>query len=187
MGRNKLENIFNDCVKATKKIIYNRKLKDNKSYKIKNKTGLGKYDYKVNLTTKYEEFLPGDKQSTLENFLFNEEVYNFVKDAIFKHPPGSVKKTDNLSNIKNEYNFYEADWKIKEIIENASSDLPKNETFLPLMSMGNQMKNNTNMKFNSKEKFNQFYKTGKITVKNPLVVKNHQLGTSSKLAMNLKI
>ena len=189
LGRNKLENIFNDCVKATKKIIYNRKLKDTKSYKIKNKTGLGKYDYKVNLTTKYEDFLPGDKQSTLENFLFNEEVYNFVKDAIFKHPPGNVKKTDSLSNIKNEYNFYEADWKIKEIIENASSDLPKNETFLPLMSMGNQTKNNTNMKFHSKdkEKFNQFYKTGKITVKNPLVVKNHQIGTSSKLAMNLKI
>ena len=75
LEKNKLENIFNDCVNQTKKLIYNRKLKDNKSYKIKNKTGLGKYDCKINITTKFEEFLPGDKQSTLENFLFNEEVF----------------------------------------------------------------------------------------------------------------
>ena len=90
-----LENIFKDCVNTTKKNYFNRKLKENKSYKIKNRTGLGKYGYKINLTTKYEDFLPGDKQSTLENFLFNEEVYNLVKDVIFKHPFGNSKKNEN--------------------------------------------------------------------------------------------
>ena len=179
LERNKFENIFNDCVNATKKIIYNRKLKDHKSYKIKNKTGLGKYDYKVNLTTKYEEFLPGDKQSTLENFLFNEEVYNPVKDAIFKHPTRNNKKLD-----KEKFNLSEQDWKMQEMMQNASSDFTKNYMFLPLMSVGNQK--NNNMKSQSKEQ-SKLYKTGRINIKNPLLTKNHQLGTSTKFSMNLQI
>ena len=193
LEKNKLENIFKDCVNTTKKIIYNRKLKENKSYKIKNKTGLGKYDYKINLTTKYEDFLPGDKQSTLENFLFNEEVYDLVKDAIFKHPPGSTKKNENAKKLMSDYNFYDPDWKMKEIIENASSDLPKNDTFLPLMSVGNKTKNNTfnkdnEFKIQNKDKINnQFYKTGKISIMNPFIIKKQQLGTSSKLTMNLQV
>jgi hypothetical protein len=193
LEKNKLENIFKDCVNTTKKIIYNRKLKENKSYKIKNKTGLGKYDYKINLTTKYEDFLPGDKQSTLENFLFNEEVYDLVKDAIFKHPPGSSKKNENAKKLMSDYNFYDPDWKMKEIIENASSDLPKNDTFLPLMSVGNKTKNNTfnkdnEFKIQNKDKINnQFYKTGKISIMNPFIIKKQQLGTSSKLTMNLQV
>ena len=69
-----LENIFKDCVNITKKIIHNRKLKENKSYKIKNKTGLGKYDYKINLTTKYEDFLPGYKQSALTFYLMKNII-----------------------------------------------------------------------------------------------------------------
>ena len=193
LEKNKLENIFKDCVNTTKKIIYNRKLKENKSYKIKNKTGLGKYDYKINLTTKYEDFLPGDKQSTLENFLFNEEVYNLVKDAILKHPPGSSKKNENAKKLMSDYNFYDPDWKMKEIIENASSDLPKNDNFLPLMSVGNKIKNNTftkenEFKIQNKDKINnQFYKTGKISIMNPFIIKKQQIGTSSKLTMNLQV
>ena len=193
LEKNKLENIFNDCVNTTKKNIYNRKLKENKSYKIKNKTGLGKYDYKINLTTKYEDFLPGDKQSTLENFLFNEEVYNLVKDAIFKHPPSNNKKNENAKKLMSDYNFYDPDWKMKEIIENASSDLNKNETFLPLMSVGNKMKNtfnkeSNNLQIQSRDKMNnQFYKTGKISIMNPFIIKKQQLGTSSKLTMNLQV
>jgi hypothetical protein len=192
LEKNKLETIFNDCVNQTKKIIYNRKLKENKSYKIKNKTGLGKYDYKINFTTKYEDFLPGDKQSTLENFLFNEEVYNFVKDAIFKHPPNTNKKNENSKKVMSDYNFYDPDWKMKEIIENASSDLPKGETFLPLMSVGNKkistFQKDNDMKMQSKEKINnQFYRTGKINIMNPFMVKRQQLGTTSKLTMNLQM
>ena len=192
LEKNKLENIFNDCVNATKKIIYKRKLKDNKSYKIKNKTGLGKYDIKISFTTKYEDFLPGDKMSTLENFLFNDEVYNFVKDAIFSHPPAQNKKNESVKKLVSDYNFYDPDWKMKEIIENASSDLAKNDNFLPLMSVGNKKnipkKDNTEINFRDKDKMNnQFYRTGKISIMNPLIQKKQQIGTTSKLTMNLQV
>ena len=54
LERNKLENIFIDCVEETRKIIFNRKLKENNGgYKIKQRIGMGKYDYKMNLKTKY--------------------------------------------------------------------------------------------------------------------------------------
>ena len=192
LEKNKLENIFNDCVNATKKIIYKRKLKENKGYKIKNKTGLGKYDIKISFTTKYEEFLPGDKMSTLENFLFNDDVYNFVKDAIFNHPPTGNKKNESVKKIVSDYNFYDPDWKMKEIIENASSDLAKNDNFLPLMSVGNKKpsskKDNTDTNFREKDKTSsQFYRTGKISIMNPIAPKKQQIGTSSKLTMNLQV
>ena len=192
LEKNKLENIFADCVNETKKIIYKRKLKDNKSYKIKNKTGLGKYDVKISFTTKYEDFLPGDKMSTLENFVFNDDVYNFIKDAIFNHPPTN-KKNESVKKIMSDYNFYDPDWKMKEIIENASSDLAKNDNFLPLMSVGNknvgQKKDNTtDINFRDRGKTNnQFYRTGKISIMNPLIQKKQQIGTSSKLTMNLQV
>ena len=193
LEKNKLENIFNDCVNATKKIIYKRKLKENKGYKIKNKTGLGKYDIKISFTTKYEEFLPGDKMSTLENFLFNDDVYNFVKDAIFNHPPTGNKKNESVKKIVSDYNFYDPDWKMKEIIENASSDLTKNDNnILPLMSVGNKKmgikKDNIEMNFRDKAKTNnQFYRTGKISIMNQFIPKKPQIGTSSKLTMNLQV
>ena len=125
--------------------------------------------------------------------MFNEEVYDLVKDAIFKHPPGSSKKNENAKKLMSDYNFYDPDWKMKEIIENASSDLPKNDTFLPLMSVGNKTKNNTfnkdnEFKIQNKDKINnQFYKTGKISIMNPFIIKKQQLGTSSKLTMNLQV
>jgi hypothetical protein len=194
LEKNKLENIFSDCVNATKKIIYKRKLKENKSYKIKNKTGLGKYDVKISFTTKYEDFLPGDKMSTLENFLFNDEVYNFVKDAIFNHPPSNTnKKNESVKKLMSDYNFYDPDWKMKEIIENASSDLTKNDNnILPLMSVGNKKmgikKDNIEMNFRDKAKTNnQFYRTGKISIMNQFIPKKPQIGTSSKLTMNLQV
>ena len=87
LERSKLENIFIDCVEETRKIIFNRKLKENNGgYKIRQRVGVGKYDYKMNLKTKYESFLPSDKQSILENFVFNDEVSNIIRDAIFTRP-----------------------------------------------------------------------------------------------------
>ena len=92
-----------------------------------------------------------------------------------------------------DYNFYDPDWKMKEIIENASSDLNKNDNFLPLMSVGNKMKNtfnkeSNNIQIQNKEKMNNhFYKTGKISIMNPFILKKQQLGTSSKLTMNLQV
>ena len=49
-----------------------------------------------------------------------------------------------------DYNFYDPDWKMKVIIENTSSDLPKNDIFLPLMNLGNKMKSNA---FNKDNEF----------------------------------
>ncbi len=154
LERNKLENIFNDCV-----------------------------NIKMDFTTKYSEFLPGDKMSTLENFLFNDQVYNFVKNAIFKHPQGNNKKKENTKKLLNDYNFYDPDWKMKEIIENVSSDFSKNNNVLPVMNINN--KNQFNQKGKDKA-FSQFYKTGKISI-NPINLKSQQIGTSSKLTMNLQV
>ena len=191
LERSKLENIFNNCVESTKKLIYERKLKENKIYKYKEKVH-GKYENKFRLSAKFEEFLPGDKKSTLENFLFNEEVYKIVKDAIFNHPRSNYKKNENVKNILNNYNFCDPDWKMKEIIENASSDISKkNDVFLPLMSAPNQLRPSYSkdnfMNSQSKEKNNQFYRTGRVAIGNPLNKKKKPIGTSSKLTMNLQI
>ena len=190
LERSKLESIFNNCVESTKKLIYERKIKENKIYKYKEKVH-GKYENKFRLSTKFEEFLPGDKQSTLENFLFNEDVYKIVKDAIFNHPRTSYKKNENVKNILNNYNFCDPDWKMKEIIENASSDISKkNETFLPIMSVPNQIKTNFSkdnfIHSQSQDKNNQFYRTGRVAIA-PLNKKKKHVGTSSKLTMNLQI
>ena len=86
LEKNKYELIFQKCVEETKKMIFNRRVKENKAFKIKNRTGIGKYDYKVNLSTKFDNFLPTDKINTLENFIFNEDVFNMVKEIIFANP-----------------------------------------------------------------------------------------------------
>ena len=86
LEKNKYELIFQKCVEETKKMIFNRRVKENKAFKIKDRTGIGKYDYKVNLATKFDNFLPTDKINTLENFIFNEEVFNMVKEIIFSKP-----------------------------------------------------------------------------------------------------
>ena len=81
---------------------------------------------------------------------------------------------------------------MKEINENANSDLPKNDNFLPLISVGNKMKSNAfskdnEFKLQNKDKINnQFYKTGKISIIS-FIIKKQQLGASSKLTMNLQV
>lgn len=85
LQKNKLENIFQNCVEETKKIIFNRKIMENKFYKIKNSTTLFKNEneHRINFKAKFEDFLPSDKQKTLEKFIFDDEVYNILKDIIF--------------------------------------------------------------------------------------------------------
>ena len=108
LERNKLENIFIDCVEETRKIIFNRKLKENNGgYKIKQRIGVGKYDYKMNLKKKYESFLPTDKQSILENFVFNDEVSSIIRDAIFTRPKKEKERLENTKNIIKNLNLYE--------------------------------------------------------------------------------
>jgi hypothetical protein len=191
LERNKLENIFIDCVEETRKIIFNRKLKENNGgYKIKQRIGGGKYDYKMNLITKYESFLPTDKQSILENFVFNDEVSNIIRDAIFTRPKKEKEKFENTKNIIKNLNLYEQNKR-----RTNSTNIKKH----PISGFQKDGKQNINQKFNDAMKEmennggiqskligagNQFYKTGRMTMTN---FREHQYGHSSKITIPMQI
>ena len=191
LERNKLENIFIDCVEQTRKIIFNRKLKENNGgYKIKQRIGGGKYDYKMNLITKYESFLPTDKQSILENFVFNDEVSNIIRDAIFTRPKKEKEKFENTKNIIKNLNLYEQNKR-----RTNSTNIKKH----PISGFQKDGKQNINQKFNDAMKEmennggiqskligagNQFYKTGRMTMTN---FREHQYGHSSKITIPMQI
>ena len=136
LEKNKYEGIFQNCVEETKKIIFNRRVKENKGFKIKNRTGMGKYDYKVNYSTKFDNFLPTDKFNTLENFIFNEEVFNMVKEIIFSKPKKKTNNIQNTKNIINNFKYFEPDWKMKEIVENANDNGENTSSKMPLILNG---------------------------------------------------
>ena len=189
LERNKLENIFIDCVEETRKIIFNRKLKENNGgYKIKQRVGAGKYDYRMNLTTKYESFLPSDKQSILENFVFNDEVSNIIRDAIFTRPKKEKEKFENTKNIIKNLNLFEQNKK------RTSSTTSKRH---PISGSQRDSNNIIDKRFNDAMKEmengnqrkklgsgNQLYKTGRMTMTN---FKEHQYGHSSKLTVPMQI
>ena len=193
LERNKLENIFIDCVEETRKIIFNRKLKEkNGGYKIKQRVGGGKYDYKMNLITKYESFLPSDKQSILENFVFNDEVSNIIRDAIFTRPKKEKEKFENSKNIIKNLNLYEQNRRRtnsttvkKHPISGAQKDGKQiiNKKFNDAMK---EMENGSGGGIQSKliGAGNQFYKTGRMTMTN---FNEHQYGHSSKLTVPMQI
>ena len=193
LERNKLENIFIDCVEETREIIFNRKLKENNGgYKIKQRVGGGKYDYKMNLITKYESFLPSDKQSILENFVFNDEVSNIIRDAIFTRPKKEKEKFENSKNIIKNLNLYEQNRRRtnsttikKHPISGAQKDGKQiiNKKFNDAMK---EMENGSRGGIQSKliGAGNQFYKTGRMTMTN---FNEHQYGHSSKLTVPMQI
>jgi len=142
LQKNKLEIIFENCVEETKKIIFNRKLNENKFYKLKNKAGILKYDSRVNFSTKFEEFLPSDKQKTLENFIFDDDVYNTVKNIIFKRPKVKVKNNLNLyNNIPNILHLSETESSLKVV----KPDIPKIKIKKKTNSVLPEMKNNNKL------------------------------------------
>ena len=189
LEKNKYEGIFQNCVEETKKIIFNRRLRENKGFKIKNRTGIGKYDYKVNYSTKFETFLPTDKLNTLENFLFNEEVFNMVKEIIFSKPKKKTKNIENTKNIINSFKYFEPDWKMKEIVESANESgdniLPK----MPLINHGrsNSVLDKDNIKVN-KSSNNTVLNQGNHRRLFNVMGKNGQYyGSTSRLSVDLKI
>ena len=93
LEKNKLENIFIDCVEETRKNIFNRRLKDNLIYNNKKKV-LDSYK-NININSKYDSFLPSDKKAILENFVFNDEVSNIIRETIFNKP----KKDKEISDM----------------------------------------------------------------------------------------
>ena len=191
LERNKLENIFIDCVEETRKIIFNRKLKENNGgYKIKQRIGAGKYDYKMNLKTKYESFLPSDKQSILENFVFNDEVSNIIRDAIFTRPKKEKEKLENTKNIIKNLNLYEqsrgrANSNKRHPISGTKKELSGkvinkkfNETMKEIGS------NPSGTMINQGNSGNQFYNIGRMTMSN---FGEHQFGHSSKITVPMQI
>ena len=193
LERNKLENIFIDCVEETRKIIFNRKLKENNGgYKIKQRVGVGKYDYKMNLKTKYESFLPSDKQSILENFVFNDEVSNIIRDAIFTRPKKEKERLENTKNIIKNLNLYEQNNRIransfkrnhpisgsKKEVSNKIINQRFNEA---IKEIGNNQQNEGTDKFTTGS---QFYNIGRMTMSN---FREHQFGHSSKITVPMQI
>ena len=182
LERNKLENIFIDCVEETRKIIFNRKLKENNGgYKIKQRIGCGKYDYRMNLTTKYESFLPSDKQSILENFVFNDEVSNIIRDAIFTRPKKEKEKFENTKNIIKNLSLYEQNKK-----RNVSSDGKKPDS--AFLSDQKELENIKNEMKDKAPRFaatgSKFFKAGRMTMLN---FNDNQYGHSSKLTVPMQI
>ena len=186
LERNKYEGIFQNCVEETKKIIFNRRVKENKGFKIKNRTGIGKYDWKINLSTKFEDFLPSDKLNTLENFIFNEEVFNLVKDIIFSKPKKNGKTLENSKNLMNSFKFFDPDWKMKEIVENANEN---GENIMPLMPLIHQGRSSSvsekpkSLNHSKTGGGSQFYRTGRMN----LNTKNAGFGSTTKLSMDMYI
>lgn len=194
LERNKLENIFIDCVEETRKIIFNRKLKENNGgYKIKQRIGVGKYDYKMNLKTKYESFLPTDKQSILENFVFNDEVSNIIRDAIFTRPKKEKERLENTKNIIKNLNLYEQNnrgrtssfRKNRHPISGSKKEISGkiiNQRFNEaIKELGNNSQNEIVEKGSTGS---QFYNTGRMTMSN---FKDHQFGHSSKITVPMQI
>ena len=193
LERNKLENIFIDCVEETRKIIFNRKIKENNGgYKIKQRVGAGKYDYKMNLKTKYESFLPSDKQSILENFVFNDEVSNIIRDAIFTRPKKEKERLENTKNIIKNLNLYEQNnrGRTNSIKKHPISGSKKeisgkviNKRFSEAMKeIGNNLHKGINQ--GNIGNGNQFYNIGRMTMSN---FKEHQFGHSSKITVPMQI
>ena len=192
LERSKLENIFIDCVEETRKIIFNRKLKENNGgYKIRQRVGVGKYDYKKKKKTKYEAFLPSDKQSILENFVFNDEVSNIIRDAIFTRPKKEKEKLETTKNIIKNLNLYEQNQKGRSSsqkgnhpISGSKKDLSTkliNDRFNEAMKdIGSSGSKSNNEQLNG----NQFYNIGRMTMSN---FKEHQFGHSSKITVPMQI
>ena len=189
LDKNKYELIFRKCVEETKKMIFNRRVKENKGFKIKNKTGIGKYDYKVNLSTKFDNFLPTDKINTLENFIFNEDVFNMVKEIIFANPKKKNKNIENTKNIINSFKYFEPDWKMKEIVENANENGDNIYQKIPIINFGrsNSVVGKNSITLSRASDNNISCQIIQRKLPNILGKKGNYSGSTSRLSVDLKI
>ncbi len=179
LEKNKYEGIFQNCVEETKKIIFNRRVKENKGFKIKNRTGIGKYDCKVNLSTKFEDFLPSDKLNTLENFLFNDEVFNLVKEIIFSKPKNKTRNIENTKNYISSFKYFEPDWKMKEIVENANES---GENIVPKMPLINHGRSNSVLDKKNSSIINNGNHGRLLNI-----IEKNGFGSTSRLSVDLKV
>ena len=98
--RNKLENIFIDCVEETRKMIFNRRLK--KSFERKNsRNKLSDSEINRSLNFDYNNFLMVDKKQIIEDFILNDDVNSFIKEVMFlknNNKNGNLIENKNLIN-----------------------------------------------------------------------------------------
>ena len=108
-----------------------------------------------------------------------------VKEIIFNKPKRKIKNLENTKNIINSYKYYEPDWKIKEIVENANENgdkilLPK----MPLINNGRSNsvinKRDTNINLSGSTMLNK----GKML---NTFGKIKKLGSNPKISIDLKI
>jgi len=101
--RNKLENIFIDCVEETRKNIFNRRLKKTSYEKInKNRSFISNDNNRRNININYSNFLTTDKKKIIENFILNDDVSNFIREVMFikKNNTNGLNNKNINDNIK---------------------------------------------------------------------------------------
>ena len=167
LEKNKLENIFIDCIEETRKNIFNRRLKENLSNRMKKN-----FDVKTN----YDSFLPNDKKAILENFVFNDEVSNLIRETIFNKPKKEKEIIERNKNIIDKINLQEFNYRNGNFKMNSIKDYKKFENFNYNHKNGNFQNENGKI----------LYKTGKITMYN-FYNKKNSFGTSSNLSIPLQI
>ena len=167
LEKNKLENIFIDCIEETRKNIFNRRLKENLSNRMKKN-----FDVKTN----YDSFLPNDKKAILENFVFNDEVSNLIRETIFNKPKKEKEIIERNKNIIDKINLQEFNYRNGNFKMNSIKDYKKFEKFNYNHKNGNFQNENGKI----------LYKTGKITMNN-FYNKKNSFGTSSNLSIPLQI
>jgi hypothetical protein len=115
LDKNKLEKIFVDCVEETRKEIMQRKIKDalnNKNSNFYNQVNSKKKEsFPILNDIKYENYLSTDKKKLLEMFLSKEEVFNFLKENMFKfnNEDSSISQTEKKffgHNTLSNFNFH---------------------------------------------------------------------------------
>ena len=148
----------------------------------------------MNLKTKYESFLPSDKQSILENFVFNDEVSNIIRDAIFTRPKKEKERLENTKNIIKNLNLYEQNNKgrtssykkhpISESKKEISGKVINQRFNEAIKEIGNNPQNGINQINHNNGSGSQFYNIGRMTMSN---FKEHQFGHSSKITVPMQI
>ena len=191
LEKNKLENIFIDCIEETRKNIFNRRLKENLTYRMKNKkninnNNLNNFNNNLNMknfdiNTNYDSFLPNDKKAILENFVFNDEVSNLIRETIFNKPKKEREIFNKNKDIIDKVNLQEFNYRNGNIKINSIKDYQKFENF------NNKINSNGNFNLNNMNENGKsyLYKTGKITMTN--FYKKNSFGNSSNLTIPLQL
>ena len=156
LNKNKLENLFNECVEEVRKEAFNRKLKETMNetiFKRLNKTN-------NNITIPYlsdlknDKFLPKDKVRIFELFLLKDELGNILQNIVFNKPQEDVDKFGEF-NILDENRIQTPIGKIT--LKPISSDKKRNVFIKSSYNFSNAFGKKTSLNFgNIKVSLNPF-------------------------------